>query len=233
MNIAIWDTAGVGALSISRCLSAAGYACQVYRNRERLGDAFAAHLADILLLGMTRRRSEFFILIRQAREKGIKKIVLLAQSEAISAIADALAAGVDDYICFPLRQHELVARISVLARQLVPNAVQHRYLEYGDFIFWRYPNFLTYRKKTVTLTAKEFELALLFFRHIGLPLSRAHIAEVVWKMDGNDMLRTIDTHVSRIRNKLNLRPDNGFLLEQVYGFGYQLLSLMEKQEVHV
>lgn len=233
MNIAILDTAGIGASGISRCLSAAGYACQVYRSRERLWDALDAHPADMLLLGMAGRRSESLALIRQAGEKGIKKIVLLAQSGAISAIADALAAGADDYICLPLRQHELVARVSVLARQLVQDAVQHCYLEYGDFTFWRYPNLLTYRKKAVTLTAKEFELALLFFNHIGLPLSRAHIAEAVWKMDGNDMLRTIDTHVSRIRSKLNLKPDNGFLLEQVYGFGYQLLSLKEKQEVHV
>lgn len=233
MNIAILEAAGVRASGISRCLSAAGYACQVYRGHDRLWDALDAHPADILLLGITGKRGDSFSLMRHAEEKGIKKIVFLAQSGMISTIADALAAGANDYICLPLRRHELVARVSVLSRQIMPDARQHRYLEYGDFTFWRYPNFLTYRKKTMRLTAKEFELALLFFSHIGQPLSRAHIAEAVWKMDGNDMRRTIDTHVSRVRSKLNLRPDNGFLLEQVYGFGYQLLSLGGKQAVHV
>ncbi|MCM1512432.1 MAG: response regulator transcription factor [Oxalobacter formigenes] len=233
MNIAILDAAGNRASGMCRFLSAAGYACEVYRSKERFLAAMDTCLADILFFGMTEKRSDFLSLMQDAREKGIKKILFLTQTGMVAAIADALAAGADDYICLPLRQHELLARISVLSRQIAPDDGQHRYLEYGDFIFWRYPNLLTCRYKTVRLTAKEFELALLFFSHIGLPLSRAHIAEAVWKMDGNDMLRTIDTHVSRVRNKLNLRPENGFLLEQVYGFGYQLLSLREKQEVHV
>lgn len=233
MNIAILDVAGAHALSISRCLSAAGYVCQVYHSRERLWNALESHPADILFFGATGRRGDFPSLVRHARKKGIGKILFLTQARTVSAIADILAAGADDYICLPLRQYELLARISVLSRQIEPDASRHRYLEYGDFIFWRYPNLLTCRGKEVSLTAKEFDLALLLFSHIGLPVSRAHIAEAVWQMDGNDMLRTIDTHVSRVRNKLDLRPGNGFLLEQVYGFGYQLLSLREKREVHV
>ncbi len=227
MNIAILDSDQNRADRILRSLSAAGYTCQAYRNRERFLDATETNAFDILLFCFVGTKGET-LLIQQAKEKGVRKILLLVDAEQALIVSEGVIAGADDYLCLPLRQHELQMRISVLARQIVPDVRLHRYLKYGDFEFNRYPNELKYMGECVRLTAKEFDLALLFFRHIGMPLSRAHIAEAVWKMDGNDMIRTIDTHVSRVRNKLGLKPKNGFSLEQIYGFGYQLLDLAEK-----
>ncbi len=79
--------------------------------------------------------------------------------------------------------------------------------------------------KTVDLTQKEFDLALLFFRHLGRPLSRAFIHETVWSRDAELVSRTMDTHVSRVRNKLALRPENGYRLAPVYSYGYRLEQL--------
>jgi DNA-binding response OmpR family regulator len=81
--------------------------------------------------------------------------------------------------------------------------------------------------RSVTLTQKEFELALLFFRHLGRPLSRAYIHETVWSRDAELSSRTLDTHVSRVRNKLDLRPAAGFRLVPVYSFGYRLEQITE------
>jgi len=225
MRVAVLDSDLVRGGRMSRSLSAAGYACQLCRNRDRLIDMIDSRLPDILLMGVDVAEKGVLPLISQAKEKGVKKILLLVKAGQEARVNEALFAGGDDYLCLPLRQYELQMRISVLARQIMPDVKQHYYLKYGDFVFGKYPNDLTVTGKSVRLTAKEFDLALLFFRHIGMPLSRAHIAEAIWNMDGNEMVRTIDTHVSRVRNKLNLRPKNGFLLEQVYGFGYQLLAL--------
>ncbi|WAW10193.1 response regulator transcription factor [Oxalobacter vibrioformis] len=213
---------------MSRSLSAAGYACQLCRNRDRLIDMVDSQLPDILLLRLDEKEEGIFSLISQVKEKGVKRILLLVKAGQEALVNGGLFAGGDDYLCLPVRQYELQTRISVLARQIMPDVKQHYYLKYGHYEFARYPNDLIVSGKSIRLTAKEFDLALLFFRHIGMPLSRAHIAEAIWDMDGNEMIRTIDTHVSRVRNKLNLKPKNGFLLEQVYGFGYQLLSLAEK-----
>lgn len=228
MYIAILDWERVRAGRMCRSLGMAGYICQAYHSPERFLDALDGRLFDILLLGVDRGRKGVPAMIGQVKEKGLRKILILAETGQIAAVDEALAAGADDYLCFPLRQHELQMRVSVLARQIVPDAQSRLYLQYGDFAFWRYPNSVMFKDKRLELTAREFDLALLFFRHVNMPLSRAHIAEAVWKMDGNDMARTIDTHVSRVRNKLNLKPGNGFLLEQVYGFGYRLQSLAEK-----
>ena len=75
------------------------------------------------------------------------------------------------------------------------------------------------------MTQKEFSLALLFFRNIGRPLSRAYIHESVWVRENDVPSRTMDTHVSRVRNKLHLRPENGFRLVPVYSYGYRLEKL--------
>jgi DNA-binding response OmpR family regulator len=76
--------------------------------------------------------------------------------------------------------------------------------------------------KPIELTQKEFDLALLFFRHLGRPLSRAFIHESVWSREVELISRTMDTHVSRVRNKLQLRPENGYRLAPVYSYGYRL-----------
>jgi DNA-binding response OmpR family regulator len=81
--------------------------------------------------------------------------------------------------------------------------------------------------QSVELTQKEFDLALLFFRNIGRPLSRAYIREAVWASDAEIASRTMDTHVSRVRSKLLLRPENGFRLAPVYSYGYRLEQLPE------
>ena len=75
----------------------------------------------------------------------------------------------------------------------------------------------------VDLTQKEFELAWFLFQNVGRLLSREHIQEAVW---GRRMLasssRSMDTHLSRLRIKLDLRPETGIVLTPVYNFGYRL-----------
>jgi DNA-binding response OmpR family regulator len=62
----------------------------------------------------------------------------------------------------------------------------------------------------------------MLFRNAGRPLSRSHIREVVWGRDIEIPSRTMDTHISRIRSKLELRPEHGFRLVPVYSYGYRL-----------
>jgi DNA-binding response OmpR family regulator len=83
------------------------------------------------------------------------------------------------------------------------------------------------RGKHVALTQKEFDLALLLFQHLSRPLSRAHILDVIWKQSNDIPSRTMDTHVSMLRSKLGLRPENGYRLTPIYGYGYRLERLDE------
>ena len=81
----------------------------------------------------------------------------------------------------------------------------------------------------VELTAKDFDLSVLFLRHVGRLLSRRHIRESVWKSTAEINSRSLDTHVSRVRRKLNLTPENGWRLSAVYSHGYRLERLKARE----
>jgi DNA-binding response OmpR family regulator len=115
-----------------------------------------------------------------------------------------------------------VARVQALLRRAYPAQNATEQIQFGDYIFEVRTGRLTIKGNPVELTQKEFDLALLFFRNIGRPLSRAYILEAVWARDIEVPSRTMDTHVSRVRSKLQLRPEYGFRLAPVYSYGYRL-----------
>jgi DNA-binding response OmpR family regulator len=85
----------------------------------------------------------------------------------------------------------------------------------------------------VDLKHREYELAYLLFSRIGELLSRKYLQESVWGGQADVVSRTLDTHVSRLRVKLDLRPENGFRLSSVYSLGYRLESLSGQQvQIH-
>ena len=93
---------------------------------------------------------------------------------------------------------------------------------YGTYAFDTIKRSVTINGAAVPATAKEFALAQLFFRNLGRPLSRAHLMEAVWGRLLDQGSRTLDAHVSQIRNHLRLMPENGLRLGAIYGFGYKL-----------
>jgi DNA-binding response OmpR family regulator len=72
------------------------------------------------------------------------------------------------------------------------------------------------------LTEKEFALAAFLFQNPGRLLSRGHLLESVWGINADVPTRTLDTHVSRLRKKLELYPANGYRLAPAYNYGYRL-----------
>ena len=134
----------------------------------------------------------------------------------------ALAAGVDDYLITPLRSKDLLIRTGVLLRRCWSDSSSPGQVQFGPFLFNTMLGCVSMNEHKLTLTKKEFDLALLFFRHLGQPLSRATLLETLWTQDADTPSRTVDTHVSRVRSKLGLHPTSGFRLVPVYGYGYLL-----------
>ena len=107
-------------------------------------------------------------------------------------------------------------------RRAYPHQNAAEQLRFGRYAFETDSAQLRFDGTPIALTQKEFTLALLFFRNLGRPLSRATILEAVWSRAVEIPSRSMDTHVSRVRNKLQLRPENGFRLAPVYSYGYRL-----------
>jgi DNA-binding response OmpR family regulator len=76
--------------------------------------------------------------------------------------------------------------------------------------------------REILLTEREFDLALFLFRRRGRVVSRDALLEGVWNIRGDVATRTVDTHVSRLRKKLELGGENGWRLNAVYQHGYRL-----------
>lgn len=152
-------------------------------------------------------------------------VLLIADRAAEQAVAAALDAGIDDYLFRPLRRGELLARTRILLRRAHPERRAEQCFTFEQYLFDMHGRHASIAGRPVELTHKEFELALLFFRNLGRPLSRATILEAVWSRDAAIPSRTVDTHVSRVRSKLGLEPENGFRLAPVYSYGYRLERL--------
>ena len=227
MRIAVLDNDRSQADLICQVLTSAGHTCQTYDS----GKDMLAHLRkdsfDMLILDWQVSDLNASEVLRRAKEKMSAQtpMMFLTNSSAEDDIVAGINAGADDYMIKPLRRGELVARVQALLRRAYPTQNGAEQLQFGPYIFETRPGRLLMDGAVIDVTHKEFYLALLFFRNIGRPLSRAYIHEAVWIRETVVPSRTMDTHVSRVRNKLQLRPENGFRLVPVYSYGYRLEKL--------
>jgi DNA-binding response OmpR family regulator len=148
-------------------------------------------------------------------------ILLITRRNDERDVIEALNRGADDFMSKPLRMGELVARMTALLRRAFPEAMGTR-LAFGPYVFDAVKRALSVRGQPVELKNREYELALFMFRNAGRLLSRAHLREVVWGDVTEAPSRSLDTHISRLRSKLDLTESNGYTISAVYGMGYRL-----------
>lgn len=227
MKIAVLEQDRPQADLICQVLSAAGHICQSYDNARDMLGQLRKDSADMLVMDWNVPDMEAPEVLKRAKEKlaANAPTMFLVGSNAEDHIIAGVSAGADDYMVKPMRRNELVARASALLRRAYPSQNSAEQLQFGPYTFETRPGRLFKDGQLIDVTQKEFALALLFFRNIGRPLSRAYIHESVWVRDTDVPSRTMDTHVSRVRNKLQLRPENGFRLVPVYSYGYRLEKL--------
>ncbi len=206
-----------------RWLEEAGHQCHAFHNGKALQHVAAHESFDLFLLdwqvpGMS--GPEVMAWLRG--DQHVRTPVLFATArDAEEDIVAALKAGADDYMVKPVRRFELLARLAALHRRAEPVA--------SAIVLSAGPLSLDTGKRTahvgaaaVNLTDKEFDVAVFLLRNLGSLLSRGHISESVWGRSADVPTRTVDTHMSRLRKKLQLVPEAGFRLTSVYNFGYRL-----------
>lgn len=162
--------------------------------------------------------------LRWLREKQQSTVpVLFATSRDSEAdIVAALQAGADDYMVKPVRRLELLARVDSLLRRARPKQSETEPITVGPYSIDLVDRVVTLRGTPIEMTDKEYDLTVFLFRNIGRLTSRGHISESVWGRSSDVQSRTVDTHASRVRKKLELGPANGVRLTPVYNFGYRL-----------
>jgi len=227
MRIALIDDDAALAVSVASSLSRIGWNCRTYCDGRSFfasihRESYDAYIVDWGLPDMS--GLEVLRTIR-SRVPGSVPVLFLTARDAEQDAIDALEAGADDFVVKPARMGELQARLKALARRHARQPITSDTFEHDRFHFDLKQQRASIHGDPVVLTQKEFLLAVLLLRNVGKPLSRGHIREAVWGRDSEIPSRTMDTHVSRVRTKLGLRPEHGFLLAPVYSYGYRLEDL--------
>lgn len=149
-------------------------------------------------------------------------VLFLTNRDAESDVVEALEAGADDFVVKPARERELLLRIKALSRRTQEREPAGEILAAGPIRIDVARREITRDGKPVELTPREFDVAVFFFRQPGRLVSRGHLMEVVWGRSTDASLRTVDTHVSRLRQALALSAESGVRMTPVYGYGYRL-----------
>lgn len=152
-------------------------------------------------------------------------VFFTTQREAEEDIVYALENGADDYMIKPLKMMEMLARIQVLGNRSTGYDADKKKLEASPYMLDPANRSISINGDPVEMTHKEFDLALFLFRNTGRILSRGHILETVWGRNPDINTRTVDTHVSRLRNKLKFSEEEGWRLSTIYQHGYRLERL--------
>ena len=227
MRIAILDDDRIQNLFVCGALAAEGHICCEFYEGRALVKQLRRQTFDLLILDWNipdMSGEEILHWVRNSLSTHLPVIFMSsrARDEDVTTI---LNHGADDYVVKPVSANILVARIeSLLRRTYQMNSARVNEV-HGNFEFDLVTKKVLFKGEAVNLTHKEFELGLLLLQHLGRPLSRSHILDVIWKQAPEVTSRTVDTHISSLRTKLGLRPENGYRLTPIYGHGYRLDSV--------
>lgn len=148
-------------------------------------------------------------------------VVIATAKDEEQSIVRGLEAGADDYLVKPIRRAELVARVAAVLRRTAGLAREQ--LDVAPYSLNLNDKTVSLHRETISLTNREFDLALFLFRNAGKMVSRSHLLEAIWGIENKAVsTRTVDTHVSRLRKKLRLGTDHGWVLSAIYQHGYRM-----------
>jgi DNA-binding response OmpR family regulator len=212
--------------AISEYFSRAGYNVKTVEDglmgvKTALDDPPDAVVLDLMLPKM-----DGLAVCRELREKAnyLPILMLTAKDDVVDKVL-GLEMGADDYITKPFSLRELEARIkSVLRRSRTPNAdgaKDEAPIKRGRLRIDPARREVTIGERQVDLTPKEFDLLRLFAANPGRVFPRKYLLEKIWDYSYEGYDRTIDSHINRLRAKIEENPENPQMVLTVWGIGYK------------
>jgi two-component system, OmpR family, alkaline phosphatase synthesis response regulator PhoP len=176
---------------------------------------------DLIILDIMLPDRNGLDLCHDLRVEGISTpiLVLTARSETVDKVI-GLKVGADEYITKPFEMLELLARIEALLRR-VPGELGGARYHFGPISVDTRAMTVTRAGNPIHLSAREFQLLVYFLQHPGVTLSRDRILGDVWGYESGTYTRTVDVHVSILRQKLEADPTRPEFILTIAGTGYR------------
>jgi DNA-binding response OmpR family regulator len=176
-------------------------------------------ILDLMLPGM----DGLEICKRIRQQSHYTPIVMLTSKSAELDRVLGLEVGADDYVTKPFSIRELIARVKAQFRrgEATSDNVQSNIIVYGGMYIDREKRTVTIDERRIDLTAKEFDLLLQFIDHPGRVYSRAQLLDMVWGYGHEGYEHTVNSHINRLRGKIEKDPNKPEYILTVWGVGYK------------
>ena len=172
---------------------------------------------SLLILDVMMPEMDGWEVCREVRSFSKVPIIMLTARSDERDELQGFELGVDEYISKPFSPRILVARVEAILRRSMSQSEEQQ-LEEDGIVMNKAAHVVTIDGKPVDLSYKEFELLAYFMENKGIALSREKILNNVWNYDYFGDVRTIDTHVKKLRSKLG---EKGDAIKTIWGLGYK------------
>lgn len=219
---------------VKQILDGAGHQCTVFATGNALLSALGkGQEFDLLLLDWEMPDISGLDVLHWVRNnRGQALPIMFLTSRTLEKdLVTGLQAGADDYMIKPIRAGELTARVQALLRRQHAAPASKQPFRCAAYDIDPATESISLKGLRIELAPKEYELALLLFRNPGRLFSRDVLSHSVWNREIPATSRTLDTHLSNIRRKLQLAPPHGVRLNASYALGYRLELLTDQPEV--
>ncbi|WP_297422048.1 response regulator transcription factor [Clostridium sp.] len=173
---------------------------------------------DLIILDVMLPEYDGFTVCREIRKKSKVPIIMLtARGEEFDEIF-GLDIGADEYISKPFSPNILIARVNAVLRRVTKGAIDINLKDFQGLVIDQNAHQVSIEGYIVDLSPKEYELLTYLSENYGKALSREQILDKVWGYDYFGDLRTVDTHINRLRIKLDTKSE---YVHTVRGYGYR------------
>jgi two-component system OmpR family response regulator len=229
MQILIVEDEAEIAQLIQLYLEKEGFTCRICRDGITALQIFQEQQPDLIILDLMIPGLDGLEVCARIRQKPGSKdpfiLMLTAKGEEIDRII-GLSTGADDYLVKPFSPRELVARVRALLRRTLRQGGQSRIFQTPHFSVdvdqrVAHRQLEGNQSETLDLTTLEFDLLTTFMSYPGRVWNRTQLIERLWGSDFYGDERVVDTHVARLRKKIEPDPANPTFVKTVIGVGYK------------
>lgn len=214
-------------------LSDEGYDVFIAEDGEKALTQFTTkHPSMIILDVMLPKINGLEVCKRIRRENRVVPILMLtAKAEEVDKVL-GLELGADDYMTKPFSIRELLARVKAILRRLHvqsgENTEKEMILEFDGLTMDTAKRKVTLKESPIELTSKEYDLLKLFFSNPGKAYSREDLLNTVWGYSYEGYSHTVNSHINRLRSKIETDASNPHYIRTVWGVGYRFADLEER-----